>query len=738
MLNFSAKYFSAQYRTRLIITRVAAICCLLTLVLHGACKFPTEDPGALNSVQNYSTLQVRFVNLAADKSPRSFTAEYFAAGPQSLPMVGYGEILPAGTPRFDSARVLVPVVASDTNSRDTTVVRFTGRNLVYTLIALPQLRPESAQVEVVNGTSQIKKVKVPVLDKGLRQVDTVLALSASQDVIPAGFVRLRAVNCVYDSRHRFDLTVGCPSGEVIASGLPYRQASSYITTTAPAGADSLTVSLITKPTTATVASAAPATIVIGSFKIPAKSAQSYSILIYRNGDGDVDLLLVHDLRSEKSAAVAGSAPEARLRVVNVSGEIPLNFFYRVNGRDTVISLRPSKDSASAFANLTACQSVGRDTIVTTIVKNMVTSRVNAIGALNAGSAYTLLVGKNSRSEVMTLLAPVLTGAVTVGKARLRFVNFTPQPLFVMRGTTTGASNDALFSSLPTGVLTDTVLVNAGNLPLLLFNTTQPTQLLQTGIDRVTGGKSYIVIFTAGTNAGDPPRISLVEDSRDVQGAANIPVMPQGAFVQFMNARADNQLVTLNFGTSPDYISDVPLFYGTPQMTVLNKGEYQTSDFPLRDTLKTDANLNQKWVVFFIGAQGNGLRSFAQSGLRAGSASATATRFRYLNAALNFPGMYVNNETFGKEFSLNPLDKQDFGGVSRVFELNASEFSASRSFQLTFISTAQDTVKPAWITFSPTRAYSIIFSGRKTITTATTGTMQTTTTSNYNSIILQEY
>lgn len=740
-----------QFPAKPVFTRLLAFSACAVLSLSSGCIFPTSQQGPLNNILSFSTVQLRFVNFVGDGGAHRFSLTYRGLGGvrDSTPTAfTYGQLTAYNQAlRDDSTDISI-----DQPNPTSATVRFGGRNAVVTLLALPTPVVSMDVLDTMRQGNTIA-VRVPnysdtnrlqlASNRPRRIMDTVLVLNAPADTTPQASVRLRAINCVYDTRHRFDLALGCPSGDAIATGLQYRQSSPYLTTTLEANV--VTVSLITRSTIGTTS------IVNGSFNIPVQGGQSYSILIYRNSQGVVDILPINDRRADPISVTGGARLFSLLRLVNVSAQKAENIMYL--GANISGLSGTDAGSVSGFDTLTACLSVGRDTV-------RLTSggvRMNAIGSLTAGRLYSLLLGNDVLGAPRAVIAPVITPRTPPNMAALRCINFTQQPVSVLRGAVTGRAAQALAPSLVNGELSDTVHIPAGNLPLLFFSTSQPTRLLQTGIETVQAGQSYIAILAPPLTTGGEPRVYLVADVPALaMPMSALQTMTKGAFVQFVNAVADGGVLGLELGTGENFIKGVNLFYGVPQMTVLRTGEsgisytFASPAQPVPALIQKD----RKYVLIFYGIDNKNVVMKQTVGLRDSTEllifgrrnfnsenyvrDREASMYRFFNAAPDFGIMSVQDGGRG-QITTNSSDPvfrpQPLGGIT-----SGRNFNQSGRYDLTFGRNASttNTITIRNLTFNTNRAYSIIFSGRTVVSIATTASMEMTTTNNYNAVILQEY
>jgi hypothetical protein len=725
------------------------------MVFSFQCPFPTEQQGPLNPVLNYTTIQVRFLNLAGDNAPRRLELQS-PVGAVSITATDFGKLSDSVVrPNNESAFAWVLPASTDTSGtfRSTTATRFLGRGSVYTLIALPSTSASTQLIEPV-VSSNLNQVPIALFPKALpaRQIDTVLALAAQADSIPQGATRIRAVNCVYDNSLTFDLAIGCPSGDLVAGTLPYRAVSAYRTVQAQGG--NVTVSLITRvqgrsDTIMGGAGRTSRTIINGTYSIPAQMAQSYSLIIYRNKGGFVDILPINDRTNESPIVRPGETPKSSIRIANFSSLVVDSVQYRSSGSFTQLQTQIGDTVLTPFIELTACLSVGRDTLVV----NSSAGRTIVSTSFETGRSYTLFAGRSDMGRQSTIVAPSRT-PIDPMRALVRFVNFLPQPVSLQRGTYERSETTVLFSSLASGAMSDEQVLPVGNIPLITFSTTQPQRLIQTGVPELERGKSYFVVLAPDPKNSAVARMYLMRDVPNGMPATAIQPIVQGAFVQFVNASSDGKRIGLEFGDSPSAVGPVTLFYGTPQMTVLRTNTYFFKNLPLNINSFTVQDKQRRVFVFTGDSTRQVLDNIA--GLRDSAVIdtfgtrhpfvprmgiETSSMFRFMNGSQDFNKMYVT-PVGGGAFEISstgtstqypfivPLNNRGLN-FSRPFGI-----SDARRYELTFQSL--DTL-PSYainirnLVFQSNRAYTIIFTGRRFRLP-----MDTTLRNNYNAIVLPEF
>ncbi|TAE29505.1 MAG: hypothetical protein EAZ92_06325 [Candidatus Kapaibacterium sp.] len=793
---FPADLFARIFSLRILFSRslfsrplqavsMLAIACLL---LSAQCRFPTATPGLLNTPLTYSTIQIRFLNLAADKQPRLMQISGSSAGFFPVrPPIPFAELSDTIAPRGDSARarvaLIMGIMGKDTTEYTGTTtatrpaIRFAGVNSVYTLIALPSRRGTGSGQTETKATMTMGSSAVDVFLPNLqpaRPVDTVLALGWFTGAQSAGAVRIRAVNCIADTLVTFDLTLGCPSGDAVATSLPYLGISPYRTQNLPGGLnDTVTVSLITRigqSRTTTGQSVPTPPIINGSFGLSVRSGQSYAVLIYRDNDGKISLLPINEQSGETVSFRTQSDIKTNVRVVNMSGSVierlavgdstqstPLDL--STSGMNTGMELPPLK--TTGYKPLSACRSIGRD-----VVQMKFASTLPAIDTttLAAGQDYTMIAGRNdARSLGRTIVARVEnTTVLSSDSAYIRIVSFLNEPVQVQRGLSHQSPQQILTGTMAFGTMSPRLTVKAGTtnpyLPLLVFSAPPPPSLapqilLQTGLAGIQGQRSYFIILMRSSSTG-PVEMYVLEDTKTPPANVVLSQMDKGAFVQFVNARTTSYVLKRATNTTPPMsIDDVQLFYGRPQMSVLRTGTYAFNMERNTNGGSFGVKPGERRVLVFWENKDGALQMLVDTGMKDDARWRTLglfgvnpdrddrniqPLFRYMNVSSDFGRMFVDPNPDGGDFKLSSTGSVNYRAIAPGEASFPKPFVAARTYDLRFrrFENPADSMSVLLrdYSFGANRAYTIIFSG-KTITPRRGDTAAVQT---YNTVVLQEF
>lgn len=590
--------------------RFLSLLACASLLMSAECKFPTENPPTTTGTADFATIRVRFLNLASDQQDRrlELLSSLTSTSTASVSFANLSDTIPLTA---DSARVSVVSTLTPANTLTSTIAtRFTGRNAVYTMIALPSGVGEP-MIPPVSTTGTMPTFAFQGKNTPRRAVDTVLTLSMlPSDFIAPNTARIRVVNGLNDTTIVFDVNIGCPSGDAIASSLLYRQVSGYRNQILAANENNVNVSLVTRPRPVVTRNFTP--FINGTFTLPVQGGQSYALVLFRNAENNVDMRLVNERSKEIRVIQTGKAPESSLRVVNVFGDKIDKIFYgtQTSGNSTELSnFLSSPIAVSAEQKLSTCTSTGRDTV--RVVQSGQTTFVST--SFEPNRKYMLLLGRSATGNaVLPIVLPVLP-VTNQMKASVRFVNLHSQSVLVQRGASTNVSNEILFSSMVNGEVSTRLEVQEGNFPIIIFSASEPFRLLQTSISRLQAGKSYTYIIAPPEQANGRPRLILLDDN-ETKSNNNVPEEERGAFVQFVNALSDRATVKLGIDADTNSIVGVNMEYGTSQVSVLRAATYTLKN-PVRLNPTSVVQRGRKYMFVFVGNNESDARLLVANGLR---------------------------------------------------------------------------------------------------------------------------
>lgn len=687
--------------SHLLTKRLVLAVSLLVLCLHAGCDFPITPVNI--GTQDFQTTQVRYVNLTNMPSDSTnkhilqarFTLYSASTRTTSSTVVTTQTVTSLGvsdffTPLADTGRVSVAVTSGMNVNRPSfpeLIQTFKSRNATYTIVGLP---PRAGSMEVL---------------------DTLLVITSLPPDNSANAVNIRFINCVNDATKTYSFTLGCPSGTPVGSRLGYR-ASSGLQQIALNG-NTLSVALTEQALPASSTATAPAAVTKGLFNLSSLAIRNnYTVLLYKDAQGNVQLLALNDRTSDKINVTPATQPSTYIRVANFSGAALDSVTLGSKG----IAQRLGNDSVSGFAMQAACASVDRDTLIVRRQIGLLQQSLST--SLDVNGSQTVFL-----SDSLAVAAPALTVQPSMGNITLRVVNLTFVPsstisssVNVLRGASKQARTQSIVGSLPSGQISAPVTLSREDIvPLIVFNNKQPQSIEQFGFARPSANVSaYFLVVTK-------KQLFLVPDvSSGSPAAANPPAaLEQGALVQAIQVLSDATTATVQMSLGQVFSDAVG--YGASQMTVLPSG---MQDIVIGSKTETISMKNGERHTF-IGMEtvaaskiikGEGLWSAPKNLLPSilnipGTPTIPQGSLRYVNASSDVDALLVLPDTLSSDsrgaFVVSTALSRE------TFTTPLERFYNNQLRTLTFFDKSRGTLLEARnLTFSLGRGYTIIFAGQK--------------------------
>lgn len=664
-----------------------AKCILALLILCVGvvgCDFPASPLPV--GLQDFQTTKVRYVNLTNEPpdstnrhilqarfslySASSRTTSDTIVSTKPVTSLGVSDFF---TPLADTGRVFVSVTSGLNVNRPSLSLTqtFKSRNATYTIVGLP---PRAGSMEVL---------------------DTLLVITSLPPDNSANAANIRFINCVNDATKTYSFTLGCPSGTPVGSRLGYR-ASSGSMPIALSG-DNMSVALTSS------SASASATVQKELFNIrPLAPNNSYTILLYKDAKDTLRLLALNDRTSDKISVVAAKQPSTSLRVVNFSSEAIDSVGYGTKG----IALRLGSNSISGYESLSACASVGSDTL---LIQRRSGIRQQALStSLDVNGSQTVFL-----TDSLAVAAPALTVQPSAGSIWLRVVNLTYVPstetsssVSVLRGAVNQLRPQTIVGNLASGQISAPVTVSRESyLPLLVFNNKQPQSLEQFGVIGTMDmtASAYFVVVTKS-------RIFLIPDVTAASAPppqANLPPLPQGTLIQAAQVFADATTGTAQMRLGAVFSDAVG--YGATQTTVLPNDKHNIIlGSIMRDVTTTEGS---RLTIIGMGTVGAGRIIVEQGSWAApdrpslpGNALQQGT-FRYVNASSDVDSLLIQNDGTSDFRLLMPLGRGNSTPVTRFYRSQSLTFNFKRDTSTTLFVARN-------LLFSVSRAYTVIFAGQQ--------------------------
>lgn len=679
---------------RAMMRRILAMLSLSVLCVGvDGCDFPASPLPV--GLQDFETTRVRYVNMTnmpADSTNKHILQARFTlysastrttsstvVTTQTVTSLGVSDFF---TPLADTGRVSVSVTSGMNVNRPSfpeLIQTFKSRNATYTIVGLP---PRAGSMQVL---------------------DTLLVITSLPPDNSANAANIRFINCVNDATKTYSFTLGCPSGTPVGSRLGYR-ASSGSMPIALSG-DNMSVALTSS------SASASATVQKELFNIrPLAPNNSYTILLYKDAKDTLRLLALNDRTSDKISVVTAKEPSTFVRVVNFSSEAIDSVGYGTKG----IAPRLGSNSISGYAPLSACASVGSDTL---LIQRRSGIRQQVLStSLEVNGSQTVFL-----SDSLAVAAPALAVQPPDGSISLRVVNLTYVPslqtsssVSVLRGAVNQLRPQTIVGNLASGQISAPVTISRESyLPLLIFNNQQPQSLEQFGVIGTMNmtASAYFVVVTKS-------RIFLIPDvtAASAPPQANLPPLPQGTLIQAAQVFADATTGTAQMRLGAVFSDAVG--YGATQVTVLPSGKHSVT---LGSTIQNDVTAieGNRLTIVGMGTLGAG-RIVVEQGLWAtpdpelypsiryvpNTPIIPQGSLRYMNASSDVEPLIIHIEGGSSNFQLAmPLARANITPVKRFFTSQSPTFNF-KSDTTTTLFVARN------LLFSVGRGYTVVFAGQR--------------------------
>ena len=668
------------------------VLCALTLPQH-SCDFPSAaNVGA--GEQDFQTTRFRYVNLTRSRTPQVFSArsrlynaatrETFFDSVVSAPVL-YGSASALQTPLADSAAVTIRETGDGgIFFQPALPLTFFLRNTIYTVIGLP-------------------------FDLNNKRLDTILVATTLPADVPAGSVNIRFINCVNDSTETYSFTLGCPSGMSLGAALPYRGNSGYLPVAL--SGNELSFSLLRR------AGVSAGLSQVGIYRVrPLSARSSYTILLYKTPDNALKILALNDRSDETLSVESADLPTTFARVANFSSAAVQSVLYANNSGDAVIGENLATQTLSPFRALSACGSVGQDTVR---VRRAATGAAQVLStSFEPNASQTIFVGDSAVLSVAALPTSAMSASVA-----LRVVNLSSQNIALFRGATTQMRSFALVNNLARGAVSAAVALPQEELhPFLLFSVGSPAVLKLWGVEQMNEAKAYFLVVTDKS-------MSLIPDLQS-SNLQNPPAQPspileiaKGVAVQAVHVFADATTASVNM-TLGRVVQNAPVGYGAPLLTVIpltsNSFDISISTATQRFVGSTD----MRYLIVGVGSENN-RRILVARGMATPEdplltpAPGVQSSLRYLNAAPDVPAVRVDADEAGSFQATTPFAFGSFSATDRFYRNQTRTLIFQRSPALDTVFIARN------LSFTFGRGYTVILSGERS-------------RNSYNAIVIPEF
>lgn len=512
---------------------------ILGIIIFLGCA--EESPDLVNPPAINNTINLRFINLGG--TGQDLTLEML--NDTKLENIPYNQSTLSINPPADSTTLEVlqnGALAYDYNR----IYKFRIRKVKYTFIALPTHE---------NGFDY-------------QEVDTLLnfrtALTVPQN---RNDCLVRLFNAFPDSTVTYSLRLGCPNGAPVSTAMPYKRVNSQAAIV-PSGKQAFSL----------VRSKGGQNEIINLYEAELEPQGQYTFLVTKDSDGNEKMMFLDENDLDATAYRPATIIEERLanmRTVNLSGA-PVNI-YRSNG--DVLMLDVDHNYIDIYKGIVTCASEDLDTLI--VDNNIGQDTISA--SLEVLQDYTIAAFNSNSGLKSILIEPVPNTFEAEGKATIRVVNGAED----IDGITVsvGARNspiseqnnnnfvigELLTTQLNYGSVSEAeyleppVLGQAFKLPITIFTSTEPADLLYTTIAEIEPDKEYLLFV----NQDEQNNIEtyLVQHNEEEQQPNQLE---EGVMLQVLHAVPG--LDEMLFSVNDQYLNNARLFFTGSLSTVIPSGD----------------------------------------------------------------------------------------------------------------------------------------------------------------------
>jgi hypothetical protein len=540
---------------------IISISIILTSLIISSCI--EENPALVNPPSKVDRVYVRFINLASDYNSRYLTFD----GMNPTNNVDYATSSVAFHPPSDSATLSI----RNSNSEYTLprLIKF-SRDVYYSFFALPS---------AMNS-------------QNYRNVDTIITLSTSltmPDNSEDAYIKL--FNAFPDSSTSFSLTIGCPNSKFIFSNIRYKNVTSPVfirTGTVP-------ISIIQTNNSKSD--------ILGTYSVNIKAKGQYAIVILQDKNGNPDVYFLDELNLQSEALSPAQfviEKNSTIRMVNLSS----SYIDAIKNPANPIANNIAENYISHYATIKACDSPSLDSIIINSNNNYASSISYSFEVLKN---YSIIVADSSNTIAKKIvIVPPLSTRNFNNKSIIRCVNLawnyteldvalSSRKLDTANGFSAG---EVLARKLQYGQVGNEISLVPGSVPISVFGSSAPFQMLTNAMANLESNKDYLLILTNDDNGN--VKLSLVESTTENQ---QITFLQNTSFVQIINAISRTQSVSLSVG---NLIPSATLFYNNILATNLPTSNIDIN-FSINGQNKTinlTPDVNSRYSIILCGDKEN--------------------------------------------------------------------------------------------------------------------------------------
>lgn len=479
-----------------------------------------EDPQLVNPPSKADKIFIRFINFSGDYQAKKMSFDNGI----STNMVNYSKSTLAANPPADSSHISIININNQTEYKTSRLLKFSP-NIYYSYVSLPG----------------------PLSQGNPKPTDTIFTITSSLAMpnnTTDAYIKL--VNLYPDSLKTFSLMLGCPSSTPLFSGLRYMQQTSPSFVRTGLVAFSIVSFKESIPE------------IIGTYSLQTKERGQYAVVIGKNQSDGIGVYTLDELdlttNSFKDAPIIDKK-YTNLKSINVSNkEISV-----IHNSSSVISQNQPLEWISKNNQIVACESQSKDTIAI-LSENQVVSNITY--SFEVLENYLLVVADSGKklASKSVILPPTRISNYN-NKALIRVVNLAWdfQNIDVSIGSrqdkSSGlgySSGNALVKNLEYGKYSEPILINEGSIPLSIFTSFEPSEMLDNSNSYVNKNKEYLLVVSQNQK-GELLKYMIDTELEDTPFQSN----EKTSFVQILNAVTDVDLVNISINND---IENGKLFY----------------------------------------------------------------------------------------------------------------------------------------------------------------------------------
>lgn len=477
-----------------------------------------EDPNLVNPPPKSDRVYIRFINLSGDRTPKKLGYD----DNTSTNFVNYGKSSIAAHPPTDSSHLYIINANNQIEYKSNRIVKFSP-NITYSYVSLPG----------------------PISSSNPKSTDTIFAISTSL-AMPYNATEsyLKLVNLYPDSTINFSLIIGCPGATPLFSGVRYLQQTppQFVRT----GKLAYTIIAIKNQIPQ----------IVGTYSISTQERGQYAVVIAKNEDNSIGVFNLDELNLKSDAFSLADMIEQKytnLRFINISAN-PITL---IHNNKQILADNQAPLTISNSKQIEACQTQSKDTLSLIENSKLIATELYSFEVLEN---YFVVAADSGNAKKMLIVPPTYITNFE-NKSLIRVVNLAWDYPDIDVSIGSRASKDntlgytsgiAIVKNLKYGRISPAVLIEPGKLPLAIFTSFEPTEMVDNSNTFVEKNKEYLLLISQNQN-GELTKF-LVESS---QTNLQLENLEKTSFVQILNAFNDVDDIEISINSD---ISNGKLFY----------------------------------------------------------------------------------------------------------------------------------------------------------------------------------